>query len=54
MTREDAANSSDLFFAEVVKRKVIDRTVWTLIFGGGRIKTGAWPNLARVAEEFVV
>ena len=38
LTREDAAISSDLFFAEVVKGKVIDRPVLTLMFGGGRIK----------------
>ena len=51
LTREDADISSDLFFAEVVKGKLINRPVLTHMFWGGRIKNGTWPSLARVAES---
>ena len=38
LTKEDVDIGSDLFFAELVKGKMIDRPVLTLIFGVGPFK----------------
>ena len=50
LTKEDADIGSDLFFAEVVKGKVMTDLWLHSYLGVAESRTGAWPNLARVAE----